>query len=297
MMDESLERYSRQMRFYGIGEAGQRKLLDSRVTLCGCGALGTVLANALVRAGVGYRAHHRPRLHRDAQPAAAGPVRRARRRREPAQGRGRRAQAARHQLGVHVEPVVTDIDRTNILELCQDADLILDGTDNFEIRYLINDVAVKLGKPWVYGGCDRQPRPDDDDHARARRRACAASSRRRRRRARRAPARRPACWRRSSTSSPASRRRGAQDPDRATRHGQPRTDLRRRLGEHQRAHQDRAAAGQGRLPVLPAAAASSGSKASTGSQTTSLCGRNAVQVAHRVAGERSTSRRWPGTWR
>src|SRR5207247_9039110 len=54
---------------------------------------------------------------------------------------------------VHFEPVVTDIDRTNILELCQDADLILDGTDNFETRYLINDVAVKLGKPWVYGGC------------------------------------------------------------------------------------------------------------------------------------------------
>src|SRR5262249_51257854 len=54
---------------------------------------------------------------------------------------------------VTVEPVVTDIDRTNIVELCQGADLILDGTDNFEIRYLINDVAVKLNKPWVYGGC------------------------------------------------------------------------------------------------------------------------------------------------
>src|SRR6185436_10419853 len=53
---------------------------------------------------------------------------------------------------VFVEPVVTDIDRTNILELCEDADIILDGTDNFEIRYLINDVAVKLGKPWIYGG-------------------------------------------------------------------------------------------------------------------------------------------------
>src|SRR5438445_9598957 len=53
-MDESLERYSRQMRFHGIGEPGQRKLLDSHVTLCGCGALGTVLANALVRAGVGH---------------------------------------------------------------------------------------------------------------------------------------------------------------------------------------------------------------------------------------------------
>src|SRR6201988_1339761 len=54
MTEPSLERYSRQMRFYGIGEEGQKRLLDSHVTLCGCGALGTVLANALVRAGVGH---------------------------------------------------------------------------------------------------------------------------------------------------------------------------------------------------------------------------------------------------
>src|SRR2546430_11590800 len=53
-MDINLERYSRQMRFYGVGEPGQRKLLASHVTLCGCGALGTVLANALVRGGVGH---------------------------------------------------------------------------------------------------------------------------------------------------------------------------------------------------------------------------------------------------
>src|SRR5437763_12720353 len=52
--DQSLERYSRQMRFPGVGEEGQRRLLASHVTLCGCGALGTVLANALVRAGVGH---------------------------------------------------------------------------------------------------------------------------------------------------------------------------------------------------------------------------------------------------
>src|SRR6476661_7997912 len=53
-MDVTLDRYSRQMRFYGIGEAGQKKLAASRVTLCGCGALGTVLANVMVRAGVGF---------------------------------------------------------------------------------------------------------------------------------------------------------------------------------------------------------------------------------------------------
>jgi len=152
-MDTNLERYSRQMRFPGIGEDGQQRLLESHVTLCGCGALGTVLANALVRAGVGHlrlvdrdfietNNLQRQVLFDEHDVAENLP----------------KAEAAARKLGainssVHVEPVVTDIDRTNILHLVQDADLILDGTDNFEIRYLINDAAVKLGKPWVYGGC------------------------------------------------------------------------------------------------------------------------------------------------
>jgi molybdopterin-synthase adenylyltransferase len=152
-MDIALDRYSRQMRFPGIGEEGQRRLLDSHVTLCGCGALGTVLANALVRAGVGHlrlvdrdfietNNLQRQVLFDEHDVSENLP----------------KAEAAARKLGainstVHVEPVVADIDRTNILELAKDADLILDGTDNFEIRYLINDVAVKLGKPWVYGGC------------------------------------------------------------------------------------------------------------------------------------------------
>ncbi len=152
-MDPTLERYSRQMRFYGIGEAGQRQLLQSRVTLCGCGALGTVLANVLVRAGVGYlrvidrdfieTSNLQRQVLFDEKDVAANLP---------------KAEAAANKLreinsSVQIEPVVTDIDRTNIVQLCQDADLILDGTDNFEIRYLINDVAVKLNKPWVYGGC------------------------------------------------------------------------------------------------------------------------------------------------
>jgi adenylyltransferase/sulfurtransferase len=151
--DGSLERYSRQMRFAGIGEAGQQRLLSSHVTLCGCGALGTVLANALVRGGVGHlrlvdrdfietNNLQRQVLFDEHDVAENLP----------------KAEAAARKLSainssVHVEPVVTDIDRSNIVELVADADLILDGTDNFEIRYLINDVAVKLGKPWVYGGC------------------------------------------------------------------------------------------------------------------------------------------------
>ncbi len=150
---ESLDRYSRQVRFPALGEAGQRRLMASRVTICGCGALGTVLANHLARAGVGririvdrdfIETHNLQRQILFDE---------SRRRRQPAQGRGRRAQAPRRSTARStIEPVVTDIDHTNILDLVGDADLILDGTDNFETRYLINDAAVKLGKPWIFGG-------------------------------------------------------------------------------------------------------------------------------------------------
>jgi adenylyltransferase/sulfurtransferase len=151
--DGSLERYSRQIRFPGIGEDGQRRLLQARVTLCGCGALGTVLANALVRAGVG----HLRLIDRDFI-EMSNLQRQVLFDEHDVADNLPKAEAAARKLAainssVHVDPVVADIDRTNIVELTQDADLILDGTDNFEIRYLINDVAVKLGKPWVYGGC------------------------------------------------------------------------------------------------------------------------------------------------
>jgi adenylyltransferase/sulfurtransferase len=141
------------MRFYGVGQAGQEKLLASRVALCGCGALGTVLANVLVRAGVGFvRVIDRDfvetsNLQRQVLFDESDVI-----------DNLPKAEAAAKKLrainsSVTIEPVITDIDRTNIEQLCSDVDLILDGTDNFEIRYLINDVAVKLGKPWVYGGC------------------------------------------------------------------------------------------------------------------------------------------------
>jgi adenylyltransferase/sulfurtransferase len=152
-MEESLERYSRQIRFPGMREDGQRRLLQSRVTLCGCGALGTVLANSLVRAGVGHlrlidrdfieTSNLQRQVLFDEQDVAENLPK--------AEAAARKLEAI--NSSVHIEPVVTDIDRTNILELVEDANLILDGTDNFEIRYLINDAAVKLGKPWVYGGC------------------------------------------------------------------------------------------------------------------------------------------------
>lgn len=146
------ERYSRQMRVPGIGKAGQERIMNSRVTLCGVGALGTVLANTLVRAGVG----HVRVVDRDfVEPSNL--QRQVLFDESDVTNNLPKSEAAAAKLrainsSVNIEPVVADIDRTNIEELCKDADLILDGTDNFEVRYLINDVAIKLGKPWVYGG-------------------------------------------------------------------------------------------------------------------------------------------------
>ena len=164
MSGESLDRYSRQVRFPQLGEAGQRALLGSRVALCGCGALGTVLANHLARAGVGFirvidrdfiETHNLQRqVLFDEQDVADNLPK--------AEAAARKLRAINSTITV--EPVVTDLDHTNILDLVGDADLILDGTDNFETRYLINDAAVKLSKPWIYGGVHRQRGADDDDH-------------------------------------------------------------------------------------------------------------------------------------
>ena len=148
----SPERYSRQTRVPGIGNAGQERISSSRVVVCGCGALGTVLANHLVRAGVGFvRIVDRDfveisNLQRQVLFDEADVI-----------GNMPKAVAAANKLrainsAIEIESVVADIDRTNVLDLCKDVDLILDGTDNFEVRYTINDAAVKLGKPWVFGG-------------------------------------------------------------------------------------------------------------------------------------------------
>ncbi|MCG8405009.1 MAG: ThiF family adenylyltransferase [Phycisphaerales bacterium] len=151
--DLDLARYSRQILYKHIGETGQQMLGAARVTLIGCGALGTVLANTLVRAGVGFlRIVDRDfvelnNLQRqvlfdeqdvtDGTPKAVAAAR----------------QLARINSGMTVEPVVADVHSGNIESFLDSAQLILDGTDNFETRYLINDAAVKHGLPWIYGAC------------------------------------------------------------------------------------------------------------------------------------------------
>lgn len=146
-----LSRYSRQILFEKIGEEGQRKLLDSRVVLFGCGALGTVIANTLVRAGVGFlRICDRDfielnNLQRqvlfDEDDIAAGLPKAV----------AAAAKLRRINSSVTIDPVVTDVNHTNIERLADGCSLLLDGTDNFETRFLINDLAVKSDRPWIYG--------------------------------------------------------------------------------------------------------------------------------------------------
>ncbi len=151
MTPDEKNRYSRQIVFAPIGEAGQSSIQRARVCIVGCGALGSFQAEALVRAGVGqlrlidrdyvdYTNLQRQWLYGEADAENESPKAIA-------------AATRLHQLNRHseIEPVVTDFTPSNAEELAAGCDLILDGTDNFETRYLLNDLSVKLGIPWIYG--------------------------------------------------------------------------------------------------------------------------------------------------
>lgn len=151
--DTSLDRYIRQVRYPGLGPEGQRRLLASRALVCGCGALGSVLANTLARSGVGHlrivdrdflelNNLQRQVLYDEADVAAGLPKAVA-------------AQAKLRKINsqIDIEAIVADVDHTTIGRLLEGVDVIVDGTDNFETRFLLNDAAVQLGIPWVYGGC------------------------------------------------------------------------------------------------------------------------------------------------
>jgi molybdopterin/thiamine biosynthesis adenylyltransferase len=148
--DRFAERYSRQILFREIGEEGQRKLAASHVALVGCGATGSALAGLLARAGVGTlriidRDYVEPSnlqrqsLFDESDAAESLP----------------KAIAAARKINsfnseVKVEPKVEDLTPSNIQVLLEGAGLILDGTDNFETRYLINDYAIYRSVPWIY---------------------------------------------------------------------------------------------------------------------------------------------------
>lgn len=151
-MNEELARYARQIIFPPIGEAGQRRLLDAHVTIIGVGATGSILADRLARAGVGHlrlvdrdfvelNNLQRQLVYDEEDVAAVLP-------KAVAMARKLR----RVNSTIRIEEIVADVNPANIAGLIADADVVLDGTDNFTTRYLINDACVKSGKPWVYTG-------------------------------------------------------------------------------------------------------------------------------------------------
>jgi len=147
-----MSRYAKQVLFSGIGKEGQERLGAARATIIGLGALGSTLANHLVRAGVGFvRLVDRDFVELDNLqrqvlydeedvranlPKAAAAA----------------AKLARINSEVRLDPRVCDVNYANAEDLARDVDIVLDGTDNFETRFLLNDACVKLGRPWVYGG-------------------------------------------------------------------------------------------------------------------------------------------------
>ena len=143
-------RYSRQEILQNIGEEGQKKLLNSSVAIVGCGALGTVAANNLARAGIGkisiidrdfveLNNLQRQMLFDENDVGAPKAVSAA-------------EKIASINSDIEVNPIIKDVNYTNIEEILNNVDLVIDGTDNIQTRMLINDVCVKNRIPWIYTG-------------------------------------------------------------------------------------------------------------------------------------------------
>jgi molybdopterin-synthase adenylyltransferase len=144
------ERYSRQILFRGIGAEGQRRLAAGRVAIVGCGATGSALASLLGRAGVGTLRI----IDRDYVEASNLQRQSLFEEKDAAESLPKAVAAARKIAAfnseIAVEARVEDVVPRNINALLEGMDAILDGTDNFETRYLLNDYAVKNSVPWIY---------------------------------------------------------------------------------------------------------------------------------------------------
>ena len=146
-----IERYSRQILFDGIGEAGQKRLLNSRAVIIGCGALGTAQAESLARAGVG-----RLRIVDRDFVEVSNLQRQTMFTEMDARERLPKAVACINHLAkinsdIKTEAVVADVNHSNVERLIEDCEVVIDGTDNFSTRYLINDACVKYKINWIYG--------------------------------------------------------------------------------------------------------------------------------------------------
>jgi molybdopterin/thiamine biosynthesis adenylyltransferase len=147
------DRYSRQKLFKPLGEAGQEKIAKKHVIIIGAGALGSVNAESLVRAGIGRLTIidrdyvemsnlHRQQLYTEKDAMKGLP----------------KAVAAKNRLNeinseTHITAYVAEADAEMLAELVKDADILLDCTDNFDIRFIINDISIKYQIPWIYGSC------------------------------------------------------------------------------------------------------------------------------------------------
>jgi adenylyltransferase/sulfurtransferase len=149
---DNLTRYSPQTAFAKLGIDGQKKLLRSRAVVMGMGALGTMAAERLCRAGLGFLRLidrdivditnlHRQTLYNEG---------------DAYQKKPKAIAAAEHLAKINstisLQPLSVDVKKSNIEELVLDADIVLDGSDNFELRFLINTICTKFRIPWVYGG-------------------------------------------------------------------------------------------------------------------------------------------------
>lgn len=145
-------RYARQAVLRTIGRPGQETLAGSTVLIVGCGALGSAQAEFLARAGVGGLVlvdRDVLELH-NLQRQFLFDEHDVRERLPKAEAAARRLQAINSEISI--QSLVTDVTASNIEELVKPVDLVLDGTDNIETRYLVNDATVAAGKPWIYGG-------------------------------------------------------------------------------------------------------------------------------------------------
>lgn len=152
LMAKDLARYARQTIFYGIGQAGQEKLLAAKVVVIGCGATGTMISNHLTRTGVGelvvvdrdfieLNNLQRQLLFDEHDLAENLPK---------AIAAERKLRAINSEIAI--KGIVADVNPENVEELITGATLVMDGTDNFETRYILNDACIKLNIPWIYTG-------------------------------------------------------------------------------------------------------------------------------------------------
>jgi len=145
------DRYSRQILFEGIGEDGQTQLAQSKAVIIGCGALGSVQTETLARAGVGRLVLvdrdfvEESNLQRQIMFEESDAFNRL------PKSIAAASRIARVNSDIQVEPLVTDVNFENVEEIIEGADVVLDGTDNFETRFLINDACLKTRTPWIYG--------------------------------------------------------------------------------------------------------------------------------------------------